>query len=38
VAYEDTFLGTSDKVVDIAMIDASSIAQSYILNQIFSKP
>jgi TRAP-type C4-dicarboxylate transport system substrate-binding protein len=38
VAYEDTFLGVSDKVVDIAMIDASSIAQSYVLNQVFSKP
>jgi TRAP-type C4-dicarboxylate transport system substrate-binding protein len=38
VAYEDTFLGVSDKVVDIAMIDASSIAQSSVLNQVFAKP
>jgi TRAP-type C4-dicarboxylate transport system substrate-binding protein len=38
VAYDDTFIGTADKVVDIAMVDASMIAQSFVVNQVFSKP
>jgi TRAP-type C4-dicarboxylate transport system substrate-binding protein len=38
VAYLDTLMGLSDHVIDMAMVDATMIAGSYTLNQVFSKP
>ncbi|MDR2487293.1 MAG: hypothetical protein LBD12_04945, partial [Clostridiales Family XIII bacterium] len=38
VAYLDTLMGLSDHTIDMAMIDATMIAGSYTLNQVFSKP
>jgi TRAP-type C4-dicarboxylate transport system substrate-binding protein len=38
VAYLDTFMGLSDKVIDMAMVDGTMIAGGFTLNQIFSKP